>query len=56
MIASTKKWWSYSMQDNLLNWNDRLLIVVSVLAIYAGIKAINKLFEVSYNKKKNSLF
>lgn len=43
------------MLDNLFSWNTAAMIVVSVLAIHAGIKAINKLFETTV-KKKNSMF
>ena len=43
------------MLDNLISWNTAAMIIVSVLAIHAGIKTINKVFEKS-NKKKSSLF
>jgi hypothetical protein len=39
----------------MFTWNTAAMVVVSVLAIHAGIKAINKLFERTA-KKKNSLF
>jgi hypothetical protein len=42
------------MLDNMFTWNNMTMIVVSVLAIHAGIKVINKLFE--RPDKKNSLF
>lgn len=45
------------MLDNLLSWNTVGMIVVLVLAIHAGIKAINMLFsENKKTKNKNSLF
>ena len=43
------------MLDNMFTWNTMAMIIVSVLAIHAGIKVINKLFEKT-GKKKNSLF
>jgi len=42
------------MLDNLISWHTAIMIVVSILATHAGIKAINKLFD--KNNKKNSLF
>ena len=44
------------MLDNMFTWNTMAMIVVSVLAIHAGIKVINKLFEKPNSKKKDSLF
>lgn len=39
----------------MLDWITALIVVVSVLVTYIGIKIINKLFE-DNKKNKNSLF
>lgn len=38
------------------NWESVGMILVLVLGIYAGIKALNRFFDKTEKKKKNSLF
>lgn len=38
------------------NWESVGMILVLVLGIYAGIKTLNRLFDRTEKKKKNSLF
>jgi hypothetical protein len=40
----------------MINWGEGLIISVCVLVTYIGIKIINRLFEKTDSKKKNSLF
>jgi hypothetical protein len=40
----------------MIDWVEGLIISVCVLITYIGIKVINRLFEKTDSKKKNSLF
>lgn len=40
----------------MIDWGEGLIISVYILVTYIGIKIINRLFERTDNKKKNSLF
>lgn len=40
----------------MIDWETCIVISACVLVTYMGIKIINKLFDKTNNKKKNSLF
>lgn len=40
----------------MIDWMTGMIISLCVLLTYAGIKVINRLFEKTDTKKKNSLF
>lgn len=40
----------------MIGWGEGLIISVCILITYTGIKVINRLFEKTDTKKKNSLF
>lgn len=40
----------------MIDWGEGLIVSVYILIIYVGIKVINRLFERTDTKKKNSLF
>ena len=40
----------------MINWGEGLIVSVYILITYIGIKVINRLFERTDTKKKNSLF
>ena len=40
----------------MIDWGEALIISVCILVTYIGIKIINRLFEKTDSKKKNSLF
>jgi hypothetical protein len=40
----------------MIDWGEGLIVSVCILITYVGIKVINRLFERTDTKKKNSLF
>ena len=40
----------------MINWGEGLIVSICILITYIGIKVINRLFERTDTKKKNSLF